>query len=260
MTAMKTTQTKTRTLDTRWSRRNAQGSRRWPLEVALIGAIAAAMVAPGRAEAMLNPDAVYCEELGFTYHVAQTKKGVIGVCELPEGRLVNAAAFYHGEVALEHSYCAQQGLQARHHTEGTICGDCLVCITEDGQEVRAIKLMGLSFAESRCGDGHCGTMEDSSSCASDCPSGGLDELCDGLSDGICDPDCTNLGQPDPDCGGTAADPDDVGEGGCGCVTSGGTAGGAELGWLALVVGLWVRRRMLRVLPSSKTAGPRDRAS
>jgi rhodanese-related sulfurtransferase len=49
----------------------------------------------------------------------------------------------------------------------------------------------------KCGDGDCGAHENYFTCPEDCPSGAADYYCDGVSDGICDPDCT-VGT-DPDC-------------------------------------------------------------
>jgi hypothetical protein len=49
----------------------------------------------------------------------------------------------------------------------------------------------------KCGDGDCDTHENYLICPEDCPSGALDYYCDGISDDICDPDCTT--ETDPDC-------------------------------------------------------------
>jgi len=52
-----------------------------------------------------------------------------------------------------------------------------------------------------CGNNKCEYMEGENYfiCPEDCPSGSLDNYCDGLDDGICDPDC--MGGEDPDCKG-----------------------------------------------------------
>jgi hypothetical protein len=70
------------------------------------------------------------------------------------------------------------------------------------------KLMNLSFAETACGDKNCGMPEDTISCPVDCRSGGWDKLCDGISDGRCNPDCPD-GKGDPDCGEAPPDIKDV---------------------------------------------------
>ena len=151
------------------------------------------------AVAMLPADAVYCNTLGYDYFTARTNKGAIGVCVLPNGRWVNSWAFYTGKVALEWSYCARQGYEARRDESGQICHGCLVCTLPNGEDVWVVTLMGLSFKGSVCGDGHCGTAEDHANCPGDCPSGGLDHFCDGIADQQCDPDCVGLGGIDPDC-------------------------------------------------------------
>ncbi len=48
-----------------------------------------------------------------------------------------------------------------------------------------------------CGDGFCDPGENYLFCPKDCPSGGGDRYCDGLEDGVCDPDCRP--EADPDC-------------------------------------------------------------
>lgn len=151
------------------------------------------------ASAMLPADVVYCRALGYQFFSAHTHKGVMGVCVLPDGRWVNAWDFYTGKVALEWSYCAREGYEARHDEDGPVCRNCTVCTLPTGEEAWMVRLMGLSFRESVCGDGHCGTAESFENCPADCPSGGLDAFCDGVSDRICDPDCVDFGGEDADC-------------------------------------------------------------
>jgi len=152
-----------------------------------------ACLAASSAEAILNPDAVYCRALGYEYYSAHTARGVIGVCVLTDERIVNASDFYRGRVALEWSYCARQGYEA-------IPGpDCLRCVLQDGREIRVAELMGLNFREYSCGDERCSPTESYAHCPEDCPSGGTDGFCDGVTDGICDPDCVAFGEPDADC-------------------------------------------------------------
>ncbi len=47
------------------------------------------------------------------------------------------------------------------------------------------------------GDGICNGEENYANCRTDCPSGGKDGYCDGMTDGRCDPDCYR--NTDPDC-------------------------------------------------------------
>ncbi len=76
--------------------------------------------------------------------------------------------------------------------------ECLVCILPDGTTSEVTHLMNLSFEETTCGDGSCGMPENVITCPADCKSGGWDNLCDGVRDGRCDPDCPD-GKGDPDC-------------------------------------------------------------
>ena len=151
--------------------------------------------------AMVDPAASYCSALGYEYLRGLTKRGEIALCRLPNDQIVDAHSFLSGKVALEWSYCAQQGYEAKRVEDSEICKDCTVCVLEDGTEIEVTKLMGLDFRETWCGDGTCGTSEDYGTCPEDCPSGGIDEYCDGVSDGECDPDCAVFGGDDPDCEG-----------------------------------------------------------
>jgi putative hemolysin len=148
--------------------------------------------------AMLNPSAVYCEACGYIYIIETVPEGEVGLCELPDGQKVDAWDFLRGNVALEWSYCAQQGYEAKHVEESDICWDCTVCVLPDGSEIEVTELMELSFEETSCGDGTCGIPENYETCPEDCPSGSQDGYCDGIEDGICDPDCES--GLDPDCG------------------------------------------------------------
>ena len=163
--------------------------------------------------AMLNPAAVYCEACGYTYVVETLPEGEVGLCQLPDGQNVDAWDFLRGKVALEWSYCAQQGYEAKYVEESDLCWDCTVCILPDGSEVEVTQLMNLSFEETFCGDGTCGMPENYETCPEDCPSGSLDGYCDGIKDYICDPDCGP--EQDPDCA------DEVPAGGLGGAIIGG---------------------------------------
>ena len=147
--------------------------------------------------ALVNPAAAYCQALGYNYTIESTELGDVGLCQLPNGQTVDAWDFLRGKVALEWSYCAREGYEARHVEDSEICRDCTVCVLPDGTEVEVTKLMGLSFGEPVCGDGMCVFPENYESCSQDCPSGSADNYCDGVEDGICDPDCEE--GADPDC-------------------------------------------------------------
>jgi putative hemolysin len=189
---------------------------------------------------MLDPAAVYCQALGYEYYRTKTPKGAVGLCKLPNGRLVRARSFFAGKVALEFSYCAKEGYEAKRIENGTICRSCTACVLPGGEEQTVTKLMGLNFAESRCGDGACGTMEHIGNCPSDCDSGLHDEYCDGLADGRCDLDCVEQGGDDPDCADGAAAQGS--SGGCGCDVRGDATPGVAAALLALLA--MVRRLKL----------------
>ncbi|VVB51772.1 Uncharacterised protein [uncultured archaeon] len=161
------------------------------------------------AAALRNPAAVYCSALGHNYTVEQTEDGYVGYCEV-SGQNIDAWNFLQGKEAQNESYCAKNYLRQKVTNDSSKClrlmtDTCLVCI-KDGQEVEVTEAMGLSFLETTCGDKHCGFPENSQTCPADCPSGGLDNLCDGVKDGICDKDCVtqNNTQSDPDCAQTTS--------------------------------------------------------
>ncbi|MFH1403447.1 MAG: DUF333 domain-containing protein [Candidatus Altiarchaeota archaeon] len=169
--------------------------------------MACILSAAGSASALRNPAAVYCDALGHEYVVNHTDEGDYGYCRLPGGEIVDAWKFLQGEIAPEESYCTREGYGLKIVEDYGICGkrlltdSCAFCVLEDGGEKEVTELMGLSFHETECGDGRCGLPEDYGSCPQDCQSGGMDEYCDNVADGVCDSDCGPGG--DPDCGGKA---------------------------------------------------------
>ena len=154
------------------------------------------------ARALLNPAAVYCEALGYSYVIESTEAGSRGLCELPDSQRVDAWDFLKGRVALDWSYCARQDYEAKRVETSDICWDCTVCVLPDGAEAEVTQLMGLNFEETFCGDGSCGIPENFETCPGDCPSGGWDGYCDGVSDEIIDPDCEEGADPDHEVAGS----------------------------------------------------------
>jgi len=157
------------------------------------------ILSTSQAFAMLNPASAYCSALGYENVTGLTKKGERTLCKLPNNELVDAYAFLRGKVALNWSYCAQMGYEAKRVEKSDVCWDCTVCILPDGTEVQATKLMKLNVRESVCGDGSCGTSDNFGNCPQDCPSGGMDNFCDGIQDQRCDSDCVERGEDDLDC-------------------------------------------------------------
>jgi len=157
------------------------------------------IAASGAVNAMPNPSAVYCLELGYEYVITQTENGERGICRLPDGD-VSAWQFLQGRAGQKFSYCVQHGYGIEVVKDPTTCARfrteyCAVCVLPDGQRIEVTELMGLDFNESPCGDGVCSDPETSANCPQDCPSGGADGYCDGANDGICDPDCRPGGDP-----------------------------------------------------------------
>lgn len=156
------------------------------------------------AGAMQDPSAVYCGAMGYIYSIADTPAGPAGVCVLPDGTAVDSWRFLQGKEGTQYSWCAREGYRQQVVSSYRTCGqfgldECLVCTLPDGTAREVTQLMNLSFAETTCGDRHCGWPEDALSCPDDCPAGGWDMSCDGIRDGRCDPDCPD-GAGDPDCG------------------------------------------------------------
>jgi putative hemolysin len=173
--------------------------------------IAALLMLASSASALRNPAAVYCEALGNAYVVERAAGGDTGYC-LVRGNAtkVDAWQFLQGKAAPKESYCAKKGYELRVVKDPQVCGkllvpSCSVCV-KGGMETEVTRLMGLTFEETVCGDGHCGFPEDYGNCPKDCPSGRFDSLCDGVRDGVCDPDCAaqNRTSADPDCAGGSA--------------------------------------------------------
>jgi len=170
----------------------------------LLVAVSLFLVCLQPAYALKNPAAIYCTALGYDYFINETAKGDRSVCRLPNGNLVNAWWFLKGQVASEYGYCEQMGHEMKTVVDPLICNsifstECSVCVLADGTEVEVTQLMNLSFVESICGDGSCGLLENFSTCPQDCPSGGIDDYCDGIDDWQCDEDCLESGGYDPDC-------------------------------------------------------------
>ena len=157
-------------------------------------------------EGMLNPAAVYCNELGYSYVTKETPEGQISVCKFPDGTECPSWDFLLGKCGTEYSYCKIKGYEIKSVFDYEKCSsisnpECSVCILENGSEVEVTKLMGLSFIEGKCGDGKCTIGENYNNCPEDCPSGSYDMYCDKVEDGICDPDCIEreMIDEDPDC-------------------------------------------------------------
>jgi putative hemolysin len=176
--------------------------------VVLLMLAALIAIATQSTTALRNPAAVYCTTLGYNYSVEKTAEGDdIGHCALPQ-QDVDAWSFLQGESGEKYNYCAKQGYALKVSHDPAVCGrlmasSCAVCVLKNGTEEEVTALMGLTFAETTCGDTHCGYPENAQTCPQDCPKDGIDMHCDRPRDGTCDPDCdgTTREQSDPDCPG-----------------------------------------------------------
>lgn len=61
------------------------------------------------AEALANPAAVYCDRLGYSFHLVNTPEGQSGRCSVGDQDF-SAWEFFHGKVGGEYSYCARKGM------------------------------------------------------------------------------------------------------------------------------------------------------
>jgi putative hemolysin len=153
--------------------------------------------------AMLNPSAVYCTAMGYTYEPVQSAVGEYGLCRMPDNQYIDSWKFLRGEEGQKFSYCSRMGYNSKTSRDLEKCsaiGDavCSVCVLPDGREIQVTTLMGLSFSETTCGDGKCVITETYESCPNDCPQSGSDDICQKITDLTCDPDCID-GRGDPDC-------------------------------------------------------------
>jgi putative hemolysin len=123
--------------------------------------------------ALRNPAAAYCTDLGYEYVVESAPEGELGLCKVDSTHTVDAWQFLQGNQGIRYNYCTKEGYATRVVTDPVLCArfmteSCAVCVMDDGKEQEVTDLMGLSFAETACGDGSCGFPEDESSCPKDC--------------------------------------------------------------------------------------------
>lgn len=112
------------------------------------------------AGAMINPSALYCTELGYSYTVTVAADGAMtGSCILPGNQSVDAWQFLEGKVSPELSYCRKTGLEVRTVSDPAVCDmlgeTCAVCVRADGTTQEVTKMMGLDFREKICSGDTC---------------------------------------------------------------------------------------------------------
>jgi len=67
--------------------------------------------------ALPNPAAVYCRDLGYEYEIVKAPSGEYGICILPD-KTCRGWKFFSGECGKEYSYCAKQGYDLITKTDG----------------------------------------------------------------------------------------------------------------------------------------------
>ena len=128
---------------------------------------------PNLVYALRNPAAAYCSALGYEYVIETKEHSEYGFCKLPNGQLVDAWQFLQGKTGEKFTYCALKGYKMKVVADKNVClkfltDSCLVCVLPDGKEVEVTEVMGLTFAETVCGDGVCGYPENEKTCPLDC--------------------------------------------------------------------------------------------
>jgi len=153
--------------------------------------------------ALKNPSAVYCKEMGYEYIIKENEAGQMGICKFSETESCPAQEFLAGKCGEEYGYCEKEGYELKTINNPEKCSavpfssECAVCVLEKGEEIEVAKLMELDFKGGICGNGKCVLGENYKTCPEDCPSGSFDKYCDGMEDGLCDPDC--VPETDFDC-------------------------------------------------------------
>jgi putative hemolysin len=151
---------------------------------------------------LINPSMKYCEELGYESATIKTEEGEQGVCKFPDNSICEAWDFLKGKCGEKYNFCTKSGYKTKTISDTDKCSsifseECAVCVLGNKTEVEVSQLMKLDFGVGSCGDGVCSLGENYENCPEDCPSGSFDMYCDGVKDGICDPDCTP--KTDSDC-------------------------------------------------------------
>ena len=138
--------------------------------LALLFILAFIPLAAPPATALMNPAAVYCTALNYTYTSVNGPDGMTGYCILPGNKKVEAWRFLQGKEATEYSYCAQQGYTLQTVNDTKTCQvfmtpSCAVCVLPDGSKTEVTKLMKLDFRERLCSNGKCCDPKTDATCS-----------------------------------------------------------------------------------------------
>jgi putative hemolysin len=137
------------------------------LTLLLILASIPLIATPGAA--LMNPAAVYCTALNYSYISVTGPDGMTGYCVLSGNQKVEAWKFLQGKEATQYSYCAKQGYVLEITNDRKTCqvfmtDTCAVCVLPDGTKTEVTKLMGLDFREKLCSNGKCCDPAKDTSC------------------------------------------------------------------------------------------------
>jgi putative hemolysin len=138
--------------------------------LALLFILAVLPLAAPPAAALLNPAAVYCTALNYTYTTVTGPDGMTGYCILPDNKKVEAWRFLQGKEATQYSYCTRQGYTLQTVNDSKTCqvfmtDSCVVCVLPDGSKTEITKLMKLDFRERLCSNGKCCDPKTDTTCS-----------------------------------------------------------------------------------------------
>ncbi len=101
------------------------------------------------ANALKNPAAVYCTELGYDYLTNITDKGEVGICVIEKNTTeLNAWDFLKGKVGQKYSYCAKKGyaIEIVNDSNNPFDKEYAVCIVEPKSGASAVSSEINKFA------------------------------------------------------------------------------------------------------------------
>jgi putative hemolysin len=111
------------------------------------------IIAIKEAQASPNAAAMYCNRMdelygNYTYEIQHTDDGDQAVCVMPNGTELEAWGFFAGRLGQSYSYCAKEGLQIYHVSNGTYSSEqavCTVLCREGGGGIQGGVIFGLGF-------------------------------------------------------------------------------------------------------------------
>jgi putative hemolysin len=122
---------------------------------------------------LMDPAAVFCQQMGYTITVENSPEGQIGICKFSQTQNCSASKFLVGECGQKYHYCTKNGyglktVEVSENCSVPFLAKCAMCVMENGEEISATTLMVLDIKEWICGDGKCDLGETKYTCPSDC--------------------------------------------------------------------------------------------